>query len=129
MPKAKQITVWVADRPGVLGAVTAALGEKKVNVQGFLAHAQGDQGAIRLVVDKPAAAKKALAAKGWKTSEEDVVAVTLADKPGTLGAAASRLGNAGINIQYAYVGTAKGARKVNCYMAVGDVAAALKALR
>jgi hypothetical protein len=129
MPKAKQITVWVADRPGVLGAVAAVLGEKKVNIQAFLAHVHGDQGAIRLVVDKPAAAKKALASKGWKTSEEDVAAVTLADKPGALAAAASRLGNAGINIQYAYVGTAKGARKVTCYLAVGDVAAALKALR
>ncbi len=129
MPKAKQITVWAADRPGVLGAVAAALGEKKVNIQAFLAHVQGDQGAIRLVVDKPAAAKKVLAAKGWKTSEEDVAAVILADKPGTLADAASRLGNRGINIHYAYVGTAKSARKLTCYMAVADVAAALKALR
>ncbi len=129
MARAKQITVWVTDRPGVLGAVATALAEKKVNIQAFLAHTHLDQGAIRLVVDKPAAAKKVLAVKGWKTSEEDVVAVTLADKPGTLAAAASRLGHGGINIQYAYVGTAKGARKVTCYMAVGDVAAALKALR
>ncbi len=129
MPRAKQITVWVTDQPGVLAAVASALGEKKVNIQAVLAHTHLDQGAIHLVVDKPAAAKKVLAAKGWKTSEEDVVAVTLPDKPGTLAAVASRLGNAGINIQYAFVGAAKGARKVNCYMAVGDVAAALKALR
>jgi len=129
MAKAKQITVWVTDRPGVLAAVASALAEKKVNIQAVLAHTHLDQGAIRLVVDKPAAAKKVLAAKGWRTSEEDVLAVTLPDKPGMLAAAASRLGHAGINIQYAFVGTAKGARRVTCYMAVADVAAALKALR
>ncbi len=128
MPKAKQITVWVADRPGALGDVASTLGEKKVNVQAFLVHAAGDEGAIRLIVDKPAAAKKALAARGWRATEDDVVALTLADKPGTLGAAAAKLGRAGINIQYGYTGGAKGGR-VNAYFAVPDAAAALKALR
>ena len=42
---------------------------------------------------------------------------------------ADRLGAKGINIRYAYVGQAGVARKVNFYLAVDDVKAALAALR
>lgn len=129
MPKAKQLTVWVDDRPGILGEVAGALGAKKVNIQAFAAYVTQNRGAIRLVVDKPAAAKKVCAERGWECTEEAVVAVTLSDKPGTLGAVATKLGEAGINIEYAYTGGAKSARKVNTYLAVADVAAALKRLR
>ncbi|HXE89988.1 MAG TPA: ACT domain-containing protein [Terriglobales bacterium] len=90
MPKAKQITVWVADRPGVLGDVAATLGEKKINIEAFLAHVTGDEGAIRLIVDKPAAAKKALTGRGWRVTEEEIVRVALVDKPGTLGRTAEK---------------------------------------
>ena len=129
MPRAKQLTVWVEDRPGVLGEVASALGAKKVNIIGFIASVVEGRGAIRLVVDKPAAAKKVFAERGWETTEENIVQVTLTDKPGALGSAASKLGAASINIQYAYTGSAKGARKVNTLFAVVDVTAALKALR
>ena len=129
MPRAKQLTITVADRPGVLGEIGAALREKRVNIQAFMAQTGEGQGTIRLVVDKPAAAKKVLVAHGWSAAEEDIAFVTLADKPGTLGAVASKLGQAGINIQYAYTGPAKGGRKANTYFRVADLAAALKALR
>ena len=129
MPKAKQFTIWSSDRPGVLGEVGSALGEKRVNIQAFLAQASEGQCPIRLVVDKPAVARKVLAARGWNFTEEEVAVVTLPDKPGSLGAVASKLGKAGINIQYAYTGPAKRARKVNAYLAVADVTAALKTLR
>jgi len=129
MPRAKQLTVWVQDRPGILGELASALGAKKVNIIGFIASVVEGRGAIRLVVDKPAAAKKVFAERGWETTEENIVQVTLTDKPGALGSAASKLGAASINIQYAYTGSAKGARKVNTFFAVVDVTAALKALR
>jgi hypothetical protein len=129
MPKAKQITVWVADRPGILGEVASALGSKKVNIQAFLASVVEGRGAIRLVVDKLATAKQVISAHGWESTEEEVVQLSLADKPGTLANMASKLGAAGINIQYAYTGSARSAAKVNSYFAVADVEAALRALR
>ncbi len=129
MPKAKQVSVWVEDRPGMLGEVALALGAKKVNIVAFVAGVIGERGGIRLVVDKPAAATKIFAEHGWETSEEDVIQITLGDKPGALGKAASKLGEAGVNIRYAYTGSARSAQKVNTYLAVADVNAALKALR
>jgi hypothetical protein len=129
MARAKQISAWVDDRPGMLGRVADSLGEKGVSIRAFMAVVMDGKGFVRLVVDRPAAAKRIFAAQGWNTTEDEVVEVTVPDEPGALGAVADRLGAAGINIQYAYVGTAKNARKVNLYLAVQDVKGALKALR
>src|SRR2546425_10298139 len=98
MPRAKQLTVSVPDRPGMLGAVGSALGAKKANIRAFTAWIEGDRGRIRLVVDKTAAAKKLLAANGWEAIEEEGLAVTLGDHPGRLGPAAQEIGPPGANL-------------------------------
>lgn len=127
MPRAKQFNLTVADKPGMLGQIAAALGEKKVNIRGMAAATQGGGGMIWMVVDKPAAAKKVFAANGWNATEEEVLEVTLSDAPGSLGRLATRLGKAGINIKFAYAGSAGSARKLNAYFGVSDLKAALKA--
>ncbi|HET8538310.1 MAG TPA: ACT domain-containing protein [Anaeromyxobacter sp.] len=129
MARAKQISAWVEDRPGMLGQVAAALGEKGVSIRAFMAAVMDGRGFVRVVVDKPAAAKRIFAAHGWRTTEDEVLEVTVPDRPGALGDAADRLGAAGVNIEYAYVGNAGSARKVNLYLAVRDLEAALRALR
>ena len=126
MPRAKQLTVMLADRPGALGEVAGALGEKKINIVGFAGAKQGEQGMIWLVVDKTAAAKKVFASKGWHATEDEVLAVTLPDNPGSLGRYAAKLGKAGVNITFAYTGAAGSARKLNAYFGVSDLKAALK---
>ena len=129
MPRAKQLTVWIPDRPGMLGEVGSALGAKKANILAFTAWIEGDRGAVRMVVDKPAVAKKVLAARGWETTEEEVLEVTLANTPGSLGRVAQKLGEAGVNIRYSYPGSAGSARRVSVYFGVSDLKAALKAAR
>lgn len=129
MARAKQISAWVDDRPGMLGRVADSLGRRGIGIRAFMAAVMDGRGFVRVVVDRPAAAKRVFAAQGWETTEDDVVEVTVPDRPGALGAVADRLGKAGVNIQYAYVGTAKSAQKVNLYLAVPDVKVALRALR
>lgn|SRR5574341_129711 len=129
MPKAKQLSAWVEDRPGMLGQVADALGEAKVSIRAFMAATFDGRGFVRVVVDKPAVARKVFRKHGWETTEDEVIEVTISDRPGALGQAADRLGAGGVNVLYAYVGTAKSANKVNLYLAVPDVKAGLKALR
>ena len=128
MPRAKQLTVWVSDQPGRLGEIGAALGAKKVNIRALMATTEGGRGAVRIVVDKTAAAKKVCAGMGWETTEEEVLTVTLTDNPGTLGKVSKKLGLAGVNIQYVYAGPG-GGKRANVYMGVSDIKAALKAAR
>ncbi len=129
MARAKQISAWVEDRPGMLGRVADSLGEKGVNIRAFMASVVDGRGFVRVVVDRPATARRVFSSHGWRTTEDDVVEVTVPDRPGSLGEVADRLGRAGVNVQYAYLGTAKSARRVNLYLSVADVAAALRALR
>jgi hypothetical protein len=126
MPRAKQLTLTVPDRPGMLGEIATAFGAKKINIEGLAAATQGGGGMIWAVVDKTAAAKKVCAQNGWNANEEEVLEVTLPDSPGSLGRFASKLGRAGVNIAFVYVGSAGSARKVTAYFGVSDLKAALK---
>jgi hypothetical protein len=129
MPKAKQLTVWVQDQPGALGEVASAVGAKKANILAFTAWVEGNRGVIRMIFDKTAVAKRALAARGWETVEEEVLEVTLPHAPGSLGRMTAKLGEAGINIRYAYAGLAGSARRANVYCGVSDLKAAMKLVR
>src|SRR5256714_1459417 len=129
MPTAKQLTVWVENRPGMLGEVGSALGAKKVNILAFMATVTDNRGTIRMVVDKRAAAKRVFAEHRWETTEEQVLKVTLRDEPGSLGRIAHRLREASVNIEYAYAGLGPSARRVNAYLGVSDLKVALIAVR
>jgi hypothetical protein len=129
MAKAKQITAWVESTPGQLGRIAKALGDGKVNVTAFTAYGTGGESPIRLQVSSPAKAKKILQGLGLRVTEEEVLRLTLADKPGMLGEVGSRLGKAGINADYAYGSVAKGGKKADVVLGVSDLAGAAKALR
>lgn len=128
MAKAKELKFRVPDRPGMLGEIATALGEKKVNLRAVNAWVEGTEGVVRIVVDKLAVAKKVLAAKGWTAEERDVLELELPDKPGALGEAAAAIGDAGVNITHVFVGTG-GARKATVFLGVSDLVAAAKAVR
>lgn len=128
MARAKELKFKVQDRPGMLGEVAAALGEAKVNLRGINAWVEGEEGIIRIVVDKHAIAKKLLTKRGWQPEEREVVEIEVADKPGALGEAATKLGKAGVNITHVFVGTGV-SRKATIFLGVSDPKAAAKALR
>jgi len=129
MPKVVQLSAWVENRPGMLGRMADALGGEGVNIRAFMATVMSERGFVRVVVDKPAAARRVFAANGWRTAEDQLLEVTIADRPGALGRVADRLGEAGINIEYAYLGKAGAAGKVNLYVATSDIGGAMRALR
>jgi hypothetical protein len=129
MARAKQITVWVESAPGQIGRIAKALGEANVNITAFTAYSEGGESPIRLQVSSPAKAKKVLQGLGLRMTEEEVLRVTLADKPGMLGEVGARLGAVNIQVDYAYASFAKGSRKADVVLGVADLAGATKALR
>lgn len=129
MAKSKQITAWVESTPGKLGRIAKALGDAKVNITAFTAYGQGGESPLRLQVSSPGKAKKVLQDLGIRITEEDVLRLTVADKPGVVGEIGTRLGEANINVEYAYATVAKGGKKVDVVLGVTDLAGAIKALR
>ncbi|PYV10127.1 MAG: amino acid-binding protein [Acidobacteria bacterium] len=129
MAKVKQITAWVDSYPGTIGRIAKALGNAKVNITSFTAYGTGGESPIRLQVSSPVKAKKVLRDLGIRTTEEEVLRLTVSDKPGVLGEIGSRLGQVSINMDYAYATVAKGGKKVDVVLGVSDLAGAAKALK
>jgi hypothetical protein len=108
MPKVKEFTVTIADEPGALGACFLALAERGVNILGFQSFVEDGESLARMLVDDTASAKAVLSKLGMIFEETEVALVRLAHRPGELGRAAARLGEAGVNIDYSYCGLEPG---------------------
>lgn len=98
----KQISIFSENRPGRLAAVAGALKEAGINIFAFsIAEADGF-GVVRALVDRPEDAHRRLTDLGFRVSFTDVIGVKMRDEPGGLSEIASVLGDADINIEYAY---------------------------
>lgn len=112
-----EITIPLDNKPGALAKVTEVLGKAGVNLEG-IGYAAGKRGVLRVVASDTAKALAALkSAKVKVKGTQEVLQVTLTDRPGALGELARKLGKARINIDAFYVvGEASGA--LRCVLAV-----------
>lgn len=104
MPRAKELTVTIEDKPGALARCFSALAERGVNILAFQSFVEGRESLMRLVVDDTAAASAVLGGLRMIFEETDVVTVRLRHEPGQLGRATECLGKNQINIDYSYSG-------------------------
>ncbi len=104
MPTAKEFSIRMEDRPGTLGKLCRALGDKNVNILAFHSMPFEGQSLVRMIVDNPTNARTVLDSEGADYEETEVAQATLPHRPGELGRAALRLGDSNININYAYCG-------------------------
>jgi hypothetical protein len=121
MPKAKQLSIPVENRPGTLARVAKVLGNSRVNILAFLTTSSGAEGSVHVVVDNVNRAKKALDGAGLSYTEADVLHVMLPNVPGALGQFAGKLSTKGINITSGYQTTVKGSKKASVVLAVSDL--------
>jgi hypothetical protein len=103
MPIATELTIRMDNRPGSLGKICRDLADRGVNIMAFQSIPSTKTILVCIVVDKPAAAEAILDAEGISYTESEVAQVRLL-APGELARAASKLGDANININYAYSG-------------------------
>jgi hypothetical protein len=111
MPKAKEFTVTIEDKPGALGKCFLALAERGVNVLAFQSYVEEGESLARMVVDNPPDAQAVLGGLRMIFEQTDVAIVRLPHRPGELGRAASRLGEHHINIDYSYCGLEPGSTR------------------
>lgn len=127
MPRTTQLTVSLKSRPGVLAQLASTLADAGVNIASLSADAVSGRGKIRIIVNDPAKAKRALRRAKYRVSEEPAFLVRMRNKPGTLARVAGKLAKARVNIKSAYATTAgRGAAVV---FTVGSAAKARKILR
>ena len=127
MPIVKQLTVNAANRPGQLARICETLAAKKINIIGL--DASGPNRQIRLLVNKPAAAQRALQKTGTNAKLDEVVVVNLSDRPGALAQAARKLAQRKININYSYATVGRGSRQAAIVLGVSNAKKAAKAVK
>ncbi|HLE63178.1 MAG TPA: ACT domain-containing protein [Pyrinomonadaceae bacterium] len=128
MPKTKEFSIRMEDEPGTLGKVCGALADAKVNILAFQSIPWEKKSLVRFVVDNPTTAKSVLDTQKLKYTEAEVAQVRLPHQPGELARAALQLGEAEININYAYCGIEAGTNAPLLIFGVADVGRAVKIL-
>ncbi len=129
---AKQLSLFLENKVGVLAKLCRALAAAKVSLKAISVSDSVDHAVVRLVVDKPLKARRLFEEHNLLVIENDVLAVGIPDRPGELGRVAARLGKAKLNIDYLYGSSANGEPASTLYMRVGGsmkkVRAALKGI-
>ncbi len=129
---AKQLSIFLENKPGVLVKLCRAMSRDGISLKAVSVSDSVDHAVVRLVVDKPAKARRLFDEHNLLVIENEVIAVSMPDRPGALGKVAARLSKAKLNISYLYGSAVTGAASGTLYMRVEaprkKVLAALKGL-
>ncbi len=97
-----QLSVFLENKKGRLCAATDVLADAGINIRALTLADTAEFGILRLIVDKPEAAKDALIDSGVVVRITSVVAIAMDDVPGGADAILHLITNAGLNIEYLY---------------------------
>jgi hypothetical protein len=128
MPTTKEFSIEMEDKPGTLGKICRGLADRGVNILAFESAPSAGKSEVKLVVDDPATAKTVLDNQKLKYAETTVAQVKLPHRPGELARAASKLGDANVNINYAYCGVEPKTNEPLLIFGVADAGRAAKIL-
>jgi len=118
--KAKQISLAMANKVGLLSEVTAAVAKAKVNITAICAYGMENNAYIMLTTESNAKAKKALTPLGVGIEEQDVIEVELLNKAGELQKVAKKIADAGIDIEYMYAAAGTGKTAICIFKTTDD---------
>ena len=125
----KQLYVFFENKIGRLSAVLQVLKENDVDISALSLADTSEYGILRLVVDKPDIALKALKASGVMVKCTQVIAAAMDDAPGGLASLLAVLSEANVGIEYMYAFIGKSEGKAWTVLRVDDVETATEVFR
>lgn len=128
MQIAKQLAVFLENKPGTLARMAEELARAGINIYAITTSDTVDHTVIRMVVSDYHKALHVFGEHGTLVVEDDVLLVEGSNKPGTLAKLAHKLAAAKINIEYCYCATHPRAQKGLLVLRVADPKKALKVL-
>ena len=105
--KVKQLSLFLANKPGSLSRPIKLLAAAKLNILTLSIADTQQFGILRLVVREWEKAKRLLQKEGFVVKVSDMVAVEVADEPGGLARILTTVEKAGVNVEYMYGFTLK----------------------
>lgn len=100
--KLKQISIFLENSPGRLYEATRALGDAGINLRALTLAEASDYGVLRLLVSDVPKARRVMMEKHFPARVDEVVAVAINDKAGSLAEALKPLMDANVSVQYMY---------------------------
>ena len=125
----KQISVFLENKAGRLAQVTGILSKNGINIRAMSIADTTDFGILRLIVDNPKLAVEVLRAAELAVKATDVIAISVADKPGSLYGSLKVLEENGIGIEYMYASLGNDNGNALVILKVDDCDAAIAKLR
>jgi len=110
--KMGELVVTTPNEVGTMGRVLKLISDAGVSVSAFCAYVQEDKGVFLLVTEDNAKAESVLQAAGYETRSDEVVCVQVESKVGTGAGIGTKLGDAGVDIQYTYATSAEGGESI-----------------
>lgn len=98
----RQISAFLANKPGVVARLCAALADRDVNILAMTVLDTVDVGTMRMVVDNMDVAREALNSAGAAYVEVPVIAIPVPNEEGGFAKIAGVLAASNINIEYFY---------------------------
>lgn len=98
----EQLSVFLQNEPGRLARMCRALAEAGLNMHALVVADTSEYGVVRVLCDRPHAAKVVLERDGFAGSVTKVIAVEVPDRPGGLADVLEALDGGGINVEYLY---------------------------
>ncbi len=123
-----QLALFLDNKPGTLARVCEALSEAKINIYAITISDTVDHAVIRMIVSDPRKALSVFEERGTLVVESDVLMIHGDNKPGSLADIARKLGDFGVNIEYAYCATSPKSKSGLLILRPDNPRKALKAL-
>jgi hypothetical protein len=117
----KQLTVVLDNKPGALAELCTELSKYAVNISAIMAPESQSKTPLRMVTTAHETAKRVLAEMKLPFTEETVLAIRVADRPGSLGRLTRKLAENNINVDYIYGSIVKGMGKALIVLSVSDI--------
>ncbi|HXY61298.1 MAG TPA: ACT domain-containing protein [Nitrospirota bacterium] len=103
--KVEQISIFVENKSGRLAEVTAILARSGINIRAMSLADTADFGILRLIVNDTEKTIALLKNNGFTIGKNEVVAVQVPDRPGSLADILNALQGKSINVEYMYAFT------------------------
>ena len=100
---ATEFTITLENRPGELANLSKSLGEADVNIRALSGMVCEGKGILKLLTSNETATRTKLEELELPFGEQEILTVTMPDRPGQLGDFAAMLGEADINIETIFV--------------------------
>ena len=124
-----QFSIFMINKPGVLGNLLDDFGAAKLNILALTVMDSVEHGVLRVVCGSREKVRKLLAAKNVTFNETEVLCVNLPNKAGAFADVARKLADAHINVSYAYCTAGARGGRTTGILKVADVKKAIKVLK